>query len=523
LLKCPVDLIWNGGIGTYVKSTDETHADVGDRANDNIRVDATQLRCQVFGEGGNLGITQAGRVEFALGGGSVNTDFIDNAGGVDCSDHEVNIKILLDGVVSEGDLTKTQRNRLLEEMTDDVADLVLTNNFRQAQALSLAERHLRTRHAEYQRFISHMEQAQDLDRELEAIPSDEALSERFVQNGTLTRPELSVLMAYAKISLKEQLIASEIHLDPVIARHAGGAFPALLRERFGNGILGHRLIRELIATQLANDLVHHMGITFVEHVGEFIGSRADETVRSYLIAMDCFRIRESYREIEALDEVAEDVRLTLMLELIQLGRRATRWFLRHRRAQLDVGQLAAQFGGRIEQLRKEAPKLMGQMTAVRREAGINQLQARGLPEHLGLRHANAAVLAVALPIINAADNGNADLMQTLDAYARLGSALRLDWLTEQVVQMPSATHWQAMERDALLDDVTSHQGSLATRVLQHGGRDDPVATWLAANSEFTDAWRAAIESAQQAAVQDFSLFSMTCRKLNDLCRMLGSV
>jgi len=522
LLKAPVDLIWNGGIGTYVKSTDETHAEVGDRANDNIRVDAAQLCCQVFGEGGNLGMTQAARVEFARDGGSVNTDFIDNAGGVDCSDHEVNIKILLNGIVGAGDMTHKQRNLLLEEMTDAVAGLVLTNNFRQTQALSLAQHHLRTRHAEYQRFISQMEQAQELDRELEAIPSDEALSERFVQGGALTRPELAVLLAYAKIHLKERLIASEIHLDPIIARQALSAFPTLLRDRYEHEIGDHRLIRELIATQLANDLVHHMGITFVAHVGEFIGSRVDETVKAYLAAMDSFRIRESYREIEALDDVAEEVRLTLMLEQIRLGRRATRWFLRHRRAQLDVGQLVAEFGEGIELLRNEAPRLMGQITAARRAAGIEQLQMRGLPEHVALRHANAAVLAVALPIIDAAEGGNADLMQTLDAYAQLGSALRLDWLTEQLVQMPSATHWQAMERDALLDDVTSHQGSLATRVLQDAQGTDKVAVWLAGNAEFTEAWRGAIESAQQAAVQDFSLFSMTCRKLNDLCRMLSA-
>jgi glutamate dehydrogenase len=522
LLKAPIDLIWNGGIGTYVKSTDETHVEVGDRANDNIRIAASQLRCQVFGEGGNLGMTQAARVEFARGGGSVNTDFIDNAGGVDCSDHEVNIKILLDGIVNAGDMTIKQRNLLLEEMTDAVADLVLTNNFRQAQALSLAEQHLRTRHTEYQRFISQMEQVQDLDRELETIPSDEALSERFVQGGALTRPELAVLLAYAKIYLKEQLIASEIHLDPTIARQARSAFPALLRERYDDAIGDHRLIRELIATQLANDLVHHMGITFVAHVGEFIGSRADETVKAYLAAMDTFRIRESYREIEALDDVAEDVRLTLMLEQIQLGRRATRWFLRHRRAQLDVGELVTQFGEGIELLRNEAPRLMGQITAARRATGIERLQLRGLPEQVALRHANAAVLAVALPVIDAADSGSDDLMEILDAYAQLGSALRLDWLTEQLVQMPTATHWQAMERDALLDDVTSHQGSLATRVLQDAQGADKVAVWLAGYSEFTETWRGAIESAQQAAVQDFSLFSMTCRKLNDLCRMLSA-
>jgi glutamate dehydrogenase len=262
LLKAPVDLIWNGGIGTYVKASEESHADVGDRTNDSVRVNAGELRARVIGEGGNLGLTQAARVEYALAGGGVNTDFIDNAGGVDCSDHEVNLKILLNQLVSDGDLTMKQRNQLPIEMTESVASLVLTNNFRQAQALSISERHSRDRLPEYQRFISRMETEQRLDRTLEGVPSDDVLTER----KALTRPELAVLLSYAKTHIKERLIRSSIHADAVISETVLEEFSPVIRERHAVAARKHRLYREIVATIVANDVVHHLGISSLVHL-----------------------------------------------------------------------------------------------------------------------------------------------------------------------------------------------------------------------------------------------------------------
>jgi glutamate dehydrogenase len=408
-------------------------------------------------------------------------------------------------------------------MTDEVADLVLTNTFRQAQALSLALRHSRSRGAEYQRFVTLMEQTADLDRELESIPADEALSERFTQGQGLTRPELAVLLAYAKIYLKQELIESDIHTDPLIARMAHTAFPPTLRARFEGAIADHPLSQQLIATQLANDLVHHLGITFVSHLGEFIGSSPDETVLAYLAAMESFQIRESFRAIEALEGASEEIRLTLMLEQLQLGRRATRWLLRHRRGQLVVHELVEQFRERVDQLRTDAPRMLGQLNAARLAADAQRLAAAGVADEFAARYGSASLLAVALPVIDAADRAGADVMQIVDVYTRLASALSLDWLVEQLVQLTAATHWQSMERDALLDDVTTHLGRLATRVVRE--QEDPLAVgeWISAHPRFSGAWRAAVEAAQHAAVQDFSLFSMTCRKLNDLCTMLSAV
>ena len=260
LLKAPVDLIWNGGIGTYVKGSTESHAEVGDKANDGLRVNGGELRCKVFGEGGNLGLTQLGRMEYARNGGACNTDFIDNAAGVDCSDHEVNIKILLDDLVSNGDMTSKQRNQLLAEMTDAVSDLVLSNNYRQTQAISLAEYQTISRMGEYRRLINRLESEGRLVRELENLPPEDVLQERQGQGEGLTRPELSVLISYVKVALKELLADSDIAEDEYMEAAIENAFPQTLRENFKEQIYNHRLRREIIATQVANDMVNNMGI-----------------------------------------------------------------------------------------------------------------------------------------------------------------------------------------------------------------------------------------------------------------------
>ncbi|MDY6797997.1 MAG: NAD-glutamate dehydrogenase, partial [Pseudomonadota bacterium] len=272
ILRCQADLLWIGGIGTYVKGKNETHADVGDKANDGLRINGSELRCLVVGEGGNLGFTQLGRIEYALGGGRLNTDFIDNSGGVDCSDHEVNMKILLNRAVAMGDLTEKQRNQMLEEMTNDVAQLVLKNNYRQTQAISIASSEVFTRMEEYRRLMNSLESEGKLNRSLEFLPDDETLAERMVDKKGLTRPELSVLISYVKGDLKQQLIDSALPDEPLLEPEMHKVFPRALTRRFGKELKEHQLRREIIATQIANDMVNHMGITFVERLGQSTGA-----------------------------------------------------------------------------------------------------------------------------------------------------------------------------------------------------------------------------------------------------------
>jgi glutamate dehydrogenase len=518
LLKAPVGLIWNGGIGTYVKASDETHDEVGDRANDHLRVDASQLRAQVFGEGGNLGITQRARIEFSLNGGAVNTDFIDNSAGVDCSDHEVNIKIALNSIVAAEDMTNKQRNELLETMTDSVAGLVLSNNRRQARTLSLAQRHSGTRLAEYERFIARMETEVGLDRSLEYLPSDDELGERFSQGIGFSRPELAVLLSYAKIFVKTYLVNSDLDSDPYVSRVVLGAFPPAMVERYESTLLRHRLRREVIASQLANAIVDHMGITFVVHMLEFVGGSVADVARCYVAFADSYGVREWTRNVATLESVSEDRKLDMLLELIRLGRRGTRWILRHRRQFPGVGEFVSSYKPRINELIEQREVLNRTIANPNWQAEVDLLRSEGVPEALALKSAEAGKLAVVLPIINIADQTHEEPFRVAQVFAEVAKALFLDWLTEQLGSMPSTSHWQAMERDSLNDEVVTHNAALAARVLVEAEGD--IDTWVSQQSSFVHDWRHIVEEAQHSTVQDFAMFSMTCRKLNDLCRML---
>ncbi len=523
LLQSPVDLIWNGGIGTYVKAGNETHADVGDRANDHVRVDASELRCKVFGEGGNLGLTQLGRIEFNRRGGAVNADFVDNSGGVDTSDHEVNIKILLNQQVDDGELTTKQRNHLLEEMTDSVAELVLKNNFRQAQAISVAERHCVSRLQEYQRFISRMETDRGLDRVLESIPSDEEIAERAQREEGLTRPELSVLLSYAKTHLKESLLLTDIESDRRLAAEIALEFPDAIVNRYPAAMREHRLAREIICTQVANDLVDHMGITFVTHLNEFVGATPLEVVQAYYAQAEVFGLRSLWADIEGLD-ASEELCLEMLLELIRLGRRATRWLLRHCRHNLDAHTLAERFAPAAAVLNRNPDMLMGPLTRERWRVGVDRYVEAGVPRDLAERATLAYCAAAALPVAQATEEADGKLDLAARVFVEVGQPLGFDWLTEQLSRMATQNRWQAMERDALLDDLTTQQASICARIVRKTTSDDEaslcVNVWLEENTAFAAAWSNIIEQAQRSTAQEFALYSMTSRKLTDLNRML---
>ncbi len=516
LLASPVDLIWNGGIGTYVKAAAESDAEVGDRSNDSVRVDAEDLRCKVIGEGGNLGVTQLGRVAFALAGGAINTDFIDNSAGVDCSDHEVNIKIALNQLVADGELTEKHRNALLRDMTDEVAELVLTNNFRQAQLLSLAERQVSDHAAEYQRFIALMEATQGLDRRLEGLPGDEELLERASRGEALTRPELAVFMAFSKTHIKTTLNNDGLGDDPGIRAEIFEPFPALLEQRYPDAITSHRLARQIIATQLANDVVHHMGITFVTHMMEFVSASVEEILCAYLGAAACFRLRERFRRIESLPGVDAVTRLQALAELVRLGRRATRWLLRHERNNLNVAYLTERYRSEIEALREKRTGLFSAAAEENRRQRLQALLDRGLPEADAVELAGSADLATALTVVAAAHSCGADPRALVDVFGELGERLGLEWLIARVAQFPTVSHWQSIERDSLIDDLVMEQGRLAASV--HKDNDGDVEAWLEANRSLLESWNRTVDDARHATTPDFSLYAVTCRKLIDLGR-----
>ncbi len=523
LLKAPVDLLWNGGIGTYVKSVMESHADVGDKANDAVRVNGSELRAKVVGEGGNLGMTQLGRVEYGLHGGASNTDFIDNAGGVNCSDHEVNIKILLNEVVAAGDMTGKQRDQLLFEMTDAVAELVLHDNYKQTQALSLAEHRAAQRSGEYKRLIGALEAGGLLDRALEFLPTDEALSERANLGKGLTRAELSVLISYSKIELKEALLASRVPDDAYLARDMETAFPQLLAERYREAMLQHRLNREIISTQIANDLVNNMGITFVQRLCEATGMSAANVAGAYVIVRDIFHLPHWFRQVEALDyKVPAELQLKLMGELIRLGRRATRWFLRNRRNELDAARDVGHFGPRVAALGLKLDSLLQGGTRELWQTRYQRYTEAGVPELLARMVAGTSHLYTLLPILEAADETGQSPAQVAAAYFAVGGALELPWYLQQLTALPVESNWQALAREGFRDDLDNQQRAITVSVLQMDGGpeelDARADAWLAQRQYQVERWRTMLAELRTTSVADYTMYAVASRELQDLAQ-----
>jgi glutamate dehydrogenase len=523
ILRARADLLWNGGIGTYVKAHSESHTDVGDKSNDSLRVDARELRCSVIGEGGNLGITQLARVEYGLAGGRSNTDFIDNAGGVDCSDHEVNIKILLNSVVARGDLTEKHRNALLVKMTDSVTDLVLQNNYRQVQAISMAEFQTVERGGEYQRFIRSFEEAGRLSRELEFLPSDEELLERKLRDQALTRPELSVLISYSKAVLKEQLIESELESDPFLALAVESAFPQRLVDEYSEEIREHRLHREIMATQLANDIVNRMGMSFIQRQQTATGAAVADVARAYISAMEIYGIRDLWQQIEALDhKVSSAIQMEMMLSVIRLVKRATRWLLRNRRHQLAPTDCIAGFAEGLEQLREAYPAMLRGRAADQFQTLYDHFVNEGVGEELAKSVAAADHAYTALGIIQATSDTDAPLMEVAGVYFFMGERLELDWFSGLILASKIENEWQALARDTYLEDLEWQQRTLAIGALRHMCEDlnllKCINVWEKKEDRLVRRWRQMLVELHASPAPDFAMFAVANRELLDLAQ-----
>ncbi|SDR80386.1 NAD-glutamate dehydrogenase [Pseudomonas oryzae] len=523
LLRAPVDLLWNGGIGTYVKSVHESHTDVGDKANDAVRVNGRELRCKVVGEGGNLGMTQLGRVEYCLNGGACNTDFIDNAGGVTCSDHEVNIKILLGEVVRAGDLTLRQRNELLREMTEAVAQLVLNISYRQVQALSLAQRYARGRLGEFRRLMMDLESRGRLDRALEFLPADEELNARAVQHLGLTRPELALLLSYSKFDLKEALLHSSLVDDPYLLEELHRAFPAQLVERFPAAMEHHRLRREIVSTRIANDLVDHMGMTFVQRLNESTGLSPAHIAAGWVVVRDLFELPYWWQQIEALDHrIDPELQLRLMEELMRLGRRATRWLLRNRRGDLDLARDVAHFAPSVRALSENIEELLEGPVLEAWQARRAELEAGGVPPVLARQMASGGDLYTLLPIIEAADVTGQPPMRVAACYYALFSELELGWYLQQLHALPVENNWQALARESLRDELDAQQRALTIAVLQMAEGpvevDERLTRWLSLNQPLVARWRHLLAELRASSASDYAVYAVANRELQDLAQ-----
>ena len=521
MLKVPVDLLWNGGIGTYVKSRSESHADAGDRANDIVRVNGEELRCRIVGEGGNLGLTQLGRIEFAAKGGRVNTDAIDNSGGVDCSDHEVNIKVLLNEVVSGGDMTEKQRNRLLEAMTGEVADLVLRNNYLQTQALSVAVSQAESLLEVHSRLIRRLERDGELDREIEFLPGVEEIAERLAAQGGLFAPELSVLIAYVKIRLFQRLLASTLPDEPFVVNELRTYFPSALRERYSGLMSGHRLAREIVGTVVANEMVNRCGITYAFRLGEETGADDADIARAYLVAREVYGVRGTWEAIEALDNaVGTDVQISMHLETRKLVERGARWLLRNRPRPLDIARDIGHFAGGVTALRRQLRDLVADSSRTAIDAAMAGLVERGVPEDPALEVASANDLLAALDVVEVAASAAISVEEAASVYFALGEKLDLHWLRDQIAALPRDNRWQALSRAALRDDLYAQLSGLTLDSLRLDAGEttpaDRVDAWLERNRIPVARCRQILGDLASAGRTDFTMLSVAMGEIRTL-------
>ncbi len=516
ILKAEVDLFWNGGIGTYIKSTDETHADVGDRANNDVRVNGLEVGAKVVGEGGNLGATQLGRIEYSLQGGRCNTDFIDNAGGVDCSDHEVNIKILLDDLVSEGSLNAEERNELLYAMTDDVSELVLHNNYRQTQAISLAETDADLRSVEYNRLINEYEQRGTLDRAIEFMPTDDELHERKVRGQALTRPEFSVLVSYAKLSTKSALLESDFFNDELVALTAKAAFPERLRDKYAEQIANHRLQKEIIATQIAGDIVNRMGVTFIQRMQEATGESVANIAKAYIATANLFDIEYYWKSVEQLDgTISVELQSKMFAQIARLVRRSTRWLVRSCRSNLNTLDCVARFKPAAEFLSESTGRLLKGKQKEQFSASLEHYIADGVPKNLARFIASSRYLYTTFSLQCITEQTKATLGESSDAYFELGESLSLNWFADQILSMTVDNYWQALARESFRDDLESQQADLTVNRLGLTGATS-YSDWAESYQSYVDRWESMMSELVNTNDMDMAMFPVALRELLDL-------
>ena len=522
ILAAPVDLLWNGGIGTYVKASGQSNAEVGDKANDAIRLDGRQLRARVIGEGGNLGLTQPGRVEAALAGVRVNKDAIDNSAGVDCSDHEVNIKILLDRVVAAGDLSVGQRNELLASMTDDVARLVLRDNYEQNVLLGNARRQSRTMLKVHQRFIQALQSRGALDRELEDLPDDKTIAARAEQGLGLTSPEFSVLVAYAKLTLTDDIGATSLPDDPWLDRILQGYFPPQMSHRYSGQLAAHPLRRQIVTTCLVNDMVNRGGITFAFRAMEETLAGADQVARAYIVCREIFDFNSFSSAIEALDGVvAATVQSDLYLLFRRLLDRSVRWFLQARPGTIDIGAEIERFGPMIAELAPQLPELVAGDQRTQVSAEIAQFRQLGLPEPLARQAAGLLTRYMLLDIAEIARSTGESADAVARVYLRLSNRYGVGGLLDRISALSRGDQWKSLARACLRYDLYAALEALTITVLDETGEGpapERIAEFERAHSERVGRVRATMEEVCRLPQADIAALSVVLRSLRSLVR-----
>jgi len=524
IFKAKVDMFWNGGIGTFVKAASETDAFVGDRANDGIRVDAHELGCKVAVEGGNLGFTQKARIEFSQQGGCINTDFIDNSAGVDCSDHEVNLKILLNQMMANGDLTLKQRNKLLLDMTDEVAELVLRDNYLQTETLSLevfsSDKTIDLLHG----YLINLEKEGRINRKIEGLPTDQEILERKAAGIGFARPEIAVLLSYDKILLKEKILASDLPEDPYFFDMLAAAFPKRIAKKYEKELKQHSLRRELIATQLSSAVVNAMGINFVQRLINETGASVAFIIRAYIASQELFGLKGLWKKIRDLDsKVDTTVQFSMMLKLYFLARRSTRWFLRNRHDNIDIAECIKSFSTSLGLIKEKIPSFLTKEQKVHFRHRVQEYKDQGVPDGLAHDVALSAFLFNVLDIMQASKKLTYDVVDVAKAYFSVGVELSLDDLRDKMMTHPMNSAWDQVARAVLLDDIDYYQRVLVVTIFSdknsHDGFEQAFEHWRKKEANLCHRWNELIIAVMANSEDGFIMFSVVLRELYELARI----
>lgn len=524
ILKAPVDLLWNGGIGTYVKSRSETHAQAADRANDGLRINGAELRAKVVGEGGNLGFTQKGRIEFAQNGGLIYTDAIDNSAGVDCSDHEVNIKILANAVVASDDMTIKQRDLLLESMTDDVAAHVLRDNYLQTQCIDLCITDGGTAFNEQSRFMQHLEAIGRLDRVIEYLPDADEIAERMANGKSLVRPEIAVLVSYSKMVMFDELMDSTFTQDPSLESVLMDYFPQALKSAHAEQIRTHRLRPEIIATIVTNDVVNRLGPTFVFRMQQELNATSSEVATAFVIVKEIFHLPELWSSIECLDnQIAADEQYRMQILVRGLVERATHWLIRTRKTHsAPISELVEHFTPGLDELIEAMPDCLSAAEQVTLTQRVTHFMKAGAPEETATAVARVVPLSSALDIVEIARSVEQPVAGVAAVYFALGQHLELSWLREKIGNLVVSSHWHKLATAELRGDLHYQQRHLSAEVAN--GTDvtlpaqERVLQWASRNAAATVQYQALISDLKANSSIDFAMLSLAINEVHKLLR-----
>ncbi len=521
LLKLKVDLLWSAGIGTFVKGQSELNSDVGDRSNDSIRINGKQLRCKVVGEGGNLGLTQLARIEYAMNGGQIYTDFIDNSAGVSCSDKEVNIKILLNTISKDGNLSVEQRVELLSEMTEEVSQLVLRENYLQTAAISLSAAQAFRNVDLHGRYINELGRSGKMDRRLEFLPEEKTLNERKLVGKGLTAPEIAVMLCYSKIIIKEAILASNVPEDEYLKQFLIASFPKPLQQQFSYQMQSHPLKREIIATKLSNMIVNEMGFSFVYRLQDETGAPISAIVMAYMVARSVLNMDMVWAQIETLQtQISAQQQNEILVVYLRLLRRIARWFLRNQRHRLDIDKAVKSYSPGVQELKNSMPEILGEGFRTQYDLHFEEYRAMGIPDSIAQEITTSRGLFAAMDIIEIANKLEINVVSAATAYFGVGEFLDLGWIRTQIITHTTENHWESLSREALRDDLDWQQRQLTSSIGFCSDKTQDfmvcIKEWSETHKELIERWQHVLANLRSSNTLNYTMLFVAIRELLDL-------